>query len=231
MFDCLASRPESVVKASGLPPSPKTMVFPTDKDATMGGKKVALAIVKPDLSLNLVHCEAHLKPAASVKEMSFEVAEQSAEKGIKKVFKVRNATSMMRYVALDIHTSKVGSLTHVSYSHISPPTTGPLPEEGGAARHEQAEHGGVVPAYRPARRHGPHGGPPRRQVMGPGPRRGRRYGWKEPGVGVWASWRLDWVFFFIILPHRGSTIYQSPTARMITGFLARCRMHAWPLRS
>ncbi len=89
MFDGLISRPESVVKASGLPPSPKTMVFPTDKDATMGGKKAALAIVKPDMTLNLAHCEAHLKAAASVKEMSFEVAEHSAEKGIKRVFKVR----------------------------------------------------------------------------------------------------------------------------------------------
>lgn len=76
------------MKASGLPPSPKTIVFPTDKDA-VGGKKAALANVKPDLSLNLVLCEAHFKTAASVKDMSFEVAEQSVEKGIKKVFKVR----------------------------------------------------------------------------------------------------------------------------------------------
>lgn len=92
MFNCLISRPDSVVKASGLPLSPKAMVFPTDNDAVRG-KKTALTNLKPDHSFNLVVCETHFKTAASVKDMSFEVAEHSVEKGIKKVFKVRPCAS------------------------------------------------------------------------------------------------------------------------------------------
>lgn len=152
VFSALVTRPLSLNKAGGFTThtqSPfKTLTF------SSLGKGSKPALLCPDLSFHLVHCETHSN--SGEESVDFEVAERGGEHGIKKMFKVRKFGS--RRACMYVWPDGVMSAglpahramhTQSRTTRCDTDTTGPRPQKGGAACVQQGGGGGVVRAYRP----------------------------------------------------------------------------------